>query len=404
MLEDEPRILNGAGNRALLGAVELFLPLIRVGVLLGQWLEALHRVVYGLLPQQGRRGAVVLGQGPHLLPAGEGRCGCARRGIGIQLTEEVDSHQIPGIQQLAACGVGAVVAVDEVAFVVKHRARRGAACGVGQAACACIHVHTGEKLLNRCGHVVSPAESAHHALFGGGIGLLAAGQLDRLSGAGGPLAHVVPVLVKPEGVVHADPVAVLGGLADPLAVAAAAGPVHQALGFKGGLVEHLHGGVEHLGHHPGAGLVLLWLHHAVGGEDGPQARVLRVVLPCGVDCSCAQGLDGSHPLLCAAGGAVVHVQRDQAAPGAAAAAAQAVPQAAAHKAAHVLALVLLCLGQGHVLGVGLSAGVVVHPGRQAFGEVLPGHKILRPAGCPSAAAHADLNWCSAHLSSSFSGP
>ena len=72
MLEDEPRVLDGAGDRALLGAVELFLPLVRVSVLLRQRLEALHRVVYGLLPQQGRCGAVVLGQGSHLLPAGEG--------------------------------------------------------------------------------------------------------------------------------------------------------------------------------------------------------------------------------------------------------------------------------------------------------------------------------------------
>ena len=181
----------------------------------------------------------------------------------------------------------------------------------------------------------------------------------------------MPVLVKPEGVVHADPVTVLGGLADPLAVAAAAGPVHQALGFKGGLVEHSHGGVEHLGHHPGAGLVFLWLHHAVGGEDGPQARVLRVVLPGGIDRCCAQGLDGGHPLLCAAGGAAVHVQRDQAAPGAAAAAAQAVPQAAAHKAAHVFPLVLLGFGQGHVLGMGLGAAVASHPALQGENKIPP---------------------------------
>ena len=100
-------------SRALLGTVELFLPLVRVGVLFWQRLEALHRVVYRLLPQQGRRGAIALGQRPHLLPAGQGGGRCAGSGICVQIAELVDAHQIPCVQQLSACGVGAVVTINK---------------------------------------------------------------------------------------------------------------------------------------------------------------------------------------------------------------------------------------------------------------------------------------------------
>ena len=175
MFEDDPCVLDGAGQRALLGAGQLLLPFVRVGLFLRQRVEALQRVVEVLLSQQGRRGAVALGQRPHLLPAGQGRGGRAGGGICVQIAELVDAHQIPCVQQLAACGVGAVVAVDEGVVVVKHRARRGAACGVSQAILPGIDVLPGQKLCNCRPDVVSPAESAHHALLGGGVGLLAAG-------------------------------------------------------------------------------------------------------------------------------------------------------------------------------------------------------------------------------------
>ena len=233
----------------------------------------------------------------------------------------MDAHQIPRVQQLAPGGVSTVVAVDKVVVIVQHSARGGAAQRIGQAPGAGIHIDARQKLLDRCRNVVFPAESAHGAAFGCGVCLLAAGQRDRLRGAGGPLPHVMPVQIGVQQIRHGDALTVRGVLAHPLAVCAAAGPVHQALVFKGGTVKDHHFRIQHLRQHPGAGLILLRLHHAIRREDRPQPGVLRVMFPGGIDRCGAHRLDGGHPLLRAAGCTVVHIQRDQAAPGAAAAAA-----------------------------------------------------------------------------------
>ena len=370
VLKDHPRVLRGAGQRTLLGADQLPLPVLGIvrgflRLLLEVILyrgEPRQRVFNGLVPQPRCSRAVTLSQGAHLLPAGQGGCRGAGGYVCIEIPEAVNPNQIPRVQQLASGGVCAVVAVDKVIVIVQHRACGGAAQRIGQASGAGIHIDARQKLLDRCRNIVFPAESAHCTAFGGGIGLLAAGQRDRLRGAGRPLPHVMPVQIGVQQLRHGDALTVRGVLAHPLAVCAAAGPVHQALVFKGGAVKDHHFRVQHLRQHPGAGLVLFRLHHTICGKDCPQPGVLRVVLPGGVDRRRAHSLNGCHPLLCAAGGAVVHIQRDQAAPGAAAAAAQTVPQAAAHKAAHVLALVLLSLGQCHVFRVGLGATVAIHPG------------------------------------------
>ena len=76
-------------------------------------------------------------------------------------------------------------AVDEGIVVVKHRARRGAACGVSQAILPGIDVHPGQKLCDCCPDVVSPAESAHHALLGGGVACLPPGSLTASAGHAG---------------------------------------------------------------------------------------------------------------------------------------------------------------------------------------------------------------------------
>ena len=370
VLKDHPRVLRGARQRALLGTDQLLLPVLGIvrsflrllpGVILYRG-EPGQRVFNGLVPQPRRSRAVTLGQRAHLLPAGQGRCGGAGGYVCIEIPEAVDPHQIPRVQQLAPGGIRAVVAVNKVIIIIQHSARGGAAQRIGQAPGAGVHIDARQKLLDRCRNVVFPAESAHGAAFGCGVGLLAAGQRDRLRGASRPLPHVMPVQIGVQQIRHGNALTVRGVLAHPLAVCAAAGPVHQALVFKGGAVKDHHFRIQHLCQHPGAGLVLLRLHHAICRKDRPQPGVLRVMLPGGVDRRRAHGLNGSHPLLCAAGGAVVHIQRDQTAPGAVAAAAQAVPQAAAHKAAHVLALVLLGLGQRHVLCVGLGATVALHSG------------------------------------------
>ena len=90
------------------------------------------------------------------------------------------------------------------------------------------------------------------------------------------------------------------------------------------------------------------------------------------------------------GGAVVHVQRDEAAPSAAATLAASVPQGAAHKTAHVLEVGLLRLGQGYVPRVGLGAAVLLHPVREGGGEALPAQLVQLPLGGHAAGAGADL--------------
>ena len=93
VFEDEPRVLNRAGDGTLLGTVELLLPLVGILGFGGDRLEALHGVIHGLLPEQRRRGAVGLGQRPHLLPAGQGSGGRSGGGVCVLLAEAVG---VPG--------------------------------------------------------------------------------------------------------------------------------------------------------------------------------------------------------------------------------------------------------------------------------------------------------------------
>ena len=195
----------------------------------------------------------------HTLPpqqAGHFRIGCrklrhgrvGRQSVGrrvllrfiVQITEAVQPYQVKGIDKPLGTGVGGVVAVEESAALVNHRAAHRGAAEIGEAVAVIRDgfVYFRQVFFDCRVNVVCPAERADNALFLGGIALFCRQLARRVFAAGNlrPLRHVLPVGVHSQNAVFAEKRFIL--IAEHIiAVCAAAWPVHQARRFKGGGVK-----------------------------------------------------------------------------------------------------------------------------------------------------------------------
>ena len=170
--------------------------------------------------------------------------------IGVQIAVQVDAHHVPGVTQLPAGGVGGVVRVDEF-VLIDHGARGGAAACVGVAVgFGAGRVHVRQIAFDGLRDAERPAECAYHARLGDGVLLLGRGLPYYVGhpAAHRPGTHVAPVPVLRQHRIRLQqrPVLIFEHL---LAVAGAAGPVHQPVGRVGSVVEFVD---AQIGGHPTA--------------------------------------------------------------------------------------------------------------------------------------------------------
>ena len=87
------------------------------------------------------------------------------RGIGlcvlVELSEQMDAHEVERIAELSARGVGGVVTEQELAVVIEHRTARRGAAGISVAPLSGVGVLVGEIRCDDSRHVIHAAERAH---------------------------------------------------------------------------------------------------------------------------------------------------------------------------------------------------------------------------------------------------
>ena len=223
----------GAQASALVGVqVEAAHPLTAVA---GDVLELGRDVGQLLLAHLGQ----VRGPGLHGLERGRAASGVLA--ALVLVSEAVEAHQVEGVAQLPACGVGSVVGVGEQAVVVDDEAAGGLAGGVGVARVVDPLVG-GDELLDGLGDGVGAAERAYDAALVPGVGLAVAavpGVGAQLARGRGPCAGVRPVLVGGQDLVGVEEAALVV-LMHVLPVGAGGRPVHEPVGLVGGVVEGVH--------------------------------------------------------------------------------------------------------------------------------------------------------------------
>ena len=288
---------------------------------------------------------------------------------------EVEAHQVEGVDELLAAGVGPVVGVQPLVLVDDGAAFRGALRIRPAVRVAGGDVHLREEGRDGLRDRVGPAEGADDAtlldrILLPGAGLPGDGLRHPL--ADGPLERVAPVGVGVQDTVCIGRFA-LPGLVDEVHVGRRRGPVHEAGRLVGGVVEEVDADV--VGEPPGDGDVFVRGHlpgerHydavarfawrvAVGGVEAPGGAVQH--LP--------DGLDGG-------GCAEVDVEGDEGAGGDGVSLAPApVADGAADEAADVLDLALGRLRHRPVFGRGL-AGVLAFG--EPCGQLLPRGGLVGP--------------------------
>ena len=303
--------------------------------------EALGGLRPPLPEQQAGDLAVPRRQLTHGRVAGQAVGGRARSRLVILLPKAVQPHQVEGIDQLTATGVGGVVGVEELPPVIEHCAAGGGAAGEGVTPRGVrLLVDTGQELVHGRRHVVDPAEGAHNAVFALRVALLGRqpgrGHSPR---AGGPGGHVPPVGVGGQQTVHGQH-GLVRRVIDVLPVGTHTGPVHEPGRLEGGGVCQLH--ADHGSHAPGAGLIFVGGAGTVQWQQHPQAGTVRAVLAGGVDAVAApQGLHPPHRVVRAAAGDAVQVEGQYIPAGDGPGLPPGAVQAAGNVAAHVLQIILL---------------------------------------------------------------
>ncbi len=348
MLQRCPEVLHGLFRCALGVGVQLPPPaaIIRRCLLP----EGVLCLLPALVQQQRGHRAVPGGQLTHGRVGGQSDSRRPRRCLVVLVPELVDAHQIKGVHQPAAAGVGSVVGIQKFPVVIQHRAAGGGAAGKGEPSGGRLHrlIDPGQKGVHCRLDVIDPAERAHHAVFGQGVALPC--RQPRRSDR--PRHHRPGGIIVPVGVGFQQPVSGEHGLVrtavDHLSVGAAAGPVHQAACFKGGGVGQLH--ADQRRHAPGAGLVFVRGACSVQGQQHPQPGRRGRVLPGGIDTvAAAQRLHPAQNVLRSPGGDVVQIQCQDIPPrDCPRLAAQAV-QRTRHEAAHVLQFILLAFGHPEIV-------------------------------------------------------
>ena len=184
----------------------------------------------------------------------------------------MEAHQVPGVAQLPAGRIRGVVRVEEKTILIGHGAAGGTAAGKGEATgdvARCVHVR--QELIYSLIYVVCLTESADDAGFLQRV-LLAAGfgrQRFLIPRVDGPLAAIAPV-----GILSQDAVRIqqrrVGMFTDILAVAAAAGPVHEPGRFERRPVGPFHADPRR--QHAADRLVFVRGDGACQRQQHPQAR------------------------------------------------------------------------------------------------------------------------------------
>ena len=345
-------IRRGEEVAALLIHLELLHP---VGVsLVGHLSELLGQLRHALLGPLSHHLPVVSCEAFHLHKGGHAVDGRGLRiRVFVKLSEQVQAHHVEGVAELASAWVCTVVAERPEVVVGDHATMCGA-FGVGPAVrlrSRC--VDSGDEGLDGLGDAVAAAEGADDAGLRRRVLLLGSARCRGVCLVYGPLGHIAPVGVRAE-----DRVGVCGlafaRQSYELGVARCAGPVHEAAGLVGALVEQ--GDVYVVGDASGDGSVLLGGHLSAERHDQTEARLLGSVAVRGVEApGCARQHVGDD--LGGVAGAEVDVEGHEAAAGDLRGLAPASPEGAAHEAADVLHLALLGLGHGLVLGCGLGGAL-----------------------------------------------
>ena len=263
----------------------------------------------------------------------------------------MDADEIESVQELAAGGVGGVMAVSEAALIGDETG--GAVSGdiviasfQGGGA-----VDIGEESLDGGIDVIGAAECTHRAVLFQRVGLFRDAALHDLglARAHGPLGRIMPVPIAGEDLIRIQQGPVLG-LEEELAVRRSGGPVHEAGGLVAGIVHHLDADVT--GHHAGNRGVFLGGDFPGERDDQADAGRFGGVLVGGIHQ--AAEVEEHTQLLPDAGDGVVQVQREEAAAEDKAVFARPLFQGAADEAADILDLVLPRLGKLAVFGDGLG--------------------------------------------------
>ena len=300
-------------------------------------------------------------------------------GLGVQLAEAVDPHEVVGVAELAAGGVGGVVGVEPQPLV-GDRAPVGAAARVRPAPLAARLVDVGQEALDRLLDGMGAAERPDRARLAARVGRLV-GAAAGAAAREGPARGVAPVGVEGEPLVRVQRVA--AALHELVGrVHAAAGGVHEPGGLVGRRVEPLR--PQRLGELEGQRHVLVGRHLAGERHDEAVLGARR-----------GGGVRGVHERLGAHKHEVVApqpvvgavgVEHDHGAARDRPLAPAPALQVAGHVARAVLGRVALGLGHGRVLRgrLGRAAGLA-HPGR----ELVPCHALVAPRLGPAALCRGD---------------
>ena len=285
MLQDDPDVVDGGLGQAGLRAdlQQLHPTVIDLAGIPVDRRKNLRGGLPAFLQQQPADAAVVGGGLAHGQIGGQPIDGRIGRGAVVQIAEAVQTDEVKGVHQLAAARICSMMGIQELAIVIEHRTAGGGAAEEGEAPGHGIHrcIDIGQECLHSSFDVVDAAESAHNAVFSEGVSLLGRRSCKRSSARQSrPGGDIMPILVCTQQPVHRKHFPV-GVVEDILAVATAAGPVHQAAGLEGGLIGQLH--ANEIGHASGAGLVFVSGAGAAERQQHTQPRSRRHMLASGVD-------------------------------------------------------------------------------------------------------------------------
>ena len=374
MLQNDDGVFDRLRDRALLCDPELRFPVLAVLRRLAEVRRGFAHAVGNdlrldaLVPARKLRHGAVARAAAHR---------CIRAALAVQLTEAVQPHKIPGVAQLPARRVCAVVGKAEF-VVIDHNTGGGAALGIGIAPGIVAGPVGGHELGDGVLNAVRPAERAYDAALLQRVLLLGSALSDDLrhAAAHGPAGHVAPVVVggKHRVGVKKRPVRVPEY---KRRVLAAARPVHHALRLVARVVKLVD--AQRGGDAPSDRLVLVAVHVARERHHEAVPRLLGRVLVRGVDRRgvAVQQLPVAPQVIVRE----VRVQTEDRAEADVGAA--AVVAVAADEPAHVLDLALLLAGHGLVLRHGLRRA---RNGAQPVQQLRPPDGLVLPRlGLPAVA-------------------
>jgi len=293
------------------------------------------------------------------------------------------AHQIEGVAQLAARGIGGVMRKG-VLVIVYHQSTRGTAADERISVVLLRRgITVGENMRQHIGDSMRPTECADDSTLLGGIFLLAGSMPDtflhRLRR--GPERSVPPVGIGFQHFIRIKKRRVLA-MKEELAVLGRAGPVHEPCRFKGSGIEARKSQIicNAAGHRG----ILVRRNRARKRDNEPQAHLFQRVTVSRIKCI---GVDERHvQIVHETGIGVVRVQAQHTAVDHAGVVALAVFEIPADKTAHVLDRIALALGHSGILGHRFPG---TGRGSELVQKLAPEHLFVLPLRCFSAPANGN---------------